>query len=320
MNNSIASALLKKYNYEWNDTYGSNDSSEGDNYYERQGYNFVAYSLVLTVILILGLFGNCTFMYVTWKVPSMRTVLNIYLMNLCVADTVFLVTGIPIQICLNHEVISIYNDIVFISTTFCFIPQAAGLFTVTLISIERYVGICHPFKARYFHNKYRIWVSVISSWLFGFLPSLLYVVGKKMEFKDMTVITVALLCDILSFVVCLCIVFFLYSMIICRMRKDENTLANTSTAMIQERKQVVVLLVVTTSIFFVCLFPTYMFQFDRLLYEMAETFIWAFWPETFSMLAGMLLYFNSAINPVIYNITSAKYREAFKKAFDEWKC
>ncbi|XP_070554601.1 neuromedin-U receptor 2-like [Ptychodera flava] len=141
-----------------------------------------------------------------------------------------------------------------------------------------------------------------------------------MEFKDMTAITVALSCDILSFVVCLCIVFFLYTMIICRMRKDENTLANTSTAMLQERKQVVVLLVVTTSIFFVCLFPTYMFQFARVLSIMAETFIWTFWPETFSMLAGMLLYFNSAINPVIYNITSAKYREAFKKAFDEWKC
>ncbi|XP_070554607.1 somatostatin receptor type 2-like [Ptychodera flava] len=323
MNNSTVSPPLENYIYiyEWNDTYGGNDSSEGDGHYEsRQGYNVVAYSLVLAVILILGLVGNCTFMYVTWKVPSMRTVLNIYLMNLCVADTLFLVTGIPIRICLNHEVIASnnVNAIVFFFATFCFIPQAAGLFTVTLISIERYVGICHPLKARYFRNKYRIWVSVMASWLVGLLPCLLFAIGKELMFKSTAVITAAFLCDILSFVVCLFIVFFLYSMIICKMRTDGPALANN--AMLQDRKQVVVLLVVTTSVFFVCLFPTYVIQFELLLHEMGVTFIWTFRPGIFYMLASVLLYFNSAINPVIYNITSAKYREAFKKALDQWKC
>ncbi|XP_070554602.1 somatostatin receptor type 2-like [Ptychodera flava] len=238
MNNSTVSPLLESYIYEWNDTYGGNDSSDGDYYYERrQGSNFVAYSLVLAVILILGLVGNCTFMYVTWKVPSMRTVLNIYLMNLCVADTVFLVTGIPIKICLNHDVIGSDNVkvIVFFFAIFCFVPQGAGLFTVTLISIERYMGICHPFKARYFRDRYRIWVSVMASWLVGLLPSLLYAIGNILMFKGTAVITAAILCDILSFVACLFIVVFLYSMIICKMRRDGPALANN--AMLQDRKQ-----------------------------------------------------------------------------------
>ncbi|XP_070537012.1 somatostatin receptor type 2-like [Ptychodera flava] len=221
-NGSIVSSAFEDY------VYDGNDSSEGYDKHERHSgsYSVSTFSLVLVMVLALGLVGNSAFVYVTLKVPSMRTVLNVYLINLCVADTLFLVTGIPLELYFIHMEEVNEKILRFFHSIFSVIPQFAGLFIVALVSIERYMGICHPFRARYFRTKNRVRISMMACWLAGLLMSLPHTMNSIVVSTDL--FTAILICEIVTFVVSMCTVFILYTMIICKLRRDEQVLAKPS--------------------------------------------------------------------------------------------
>ena len=85
---------------------------------------------------------------------------------------------------------------------------------------------------------------------------------------------------------------------------------------LQSRKQVVVMLAVVVLVFFVCLLPFRALQ------------LWIiFFPENVFNILGetgfhailylcrTLLYMNSAVNPIIYNAVSSKFRNGFRSFF-----
>ena len=90
----------------------------------------------------------------------------------------------------------------------------------------------------------------------------------------------------------------------------------TSQANLQARKQVVIMLFTVVVCFFICLLPM---QTIRLY------FVWAT-KERIKKLglegylgilyfARVMLYVNSAINPICYNLVSTKFRDAFRRVF-----
>lgn len=62
--------------------------------------------------------------------------------------------------------------------------------------------------------------------------------------------------------------------------------------------------------FFLCWAP---FHVQRLLWVYAEQRTFARINEWLYPLAGSLYYFSTTINPILYNVMSAKYRRAFKQ-------
>lgn len=80
---------------------------------------------------------------------------------------------------------------------------------------------------------------------------------------------------------------------------------------IQSRKSVIRMLSAVVIMFFVCWAP---FHAQRLLYVYAQAS--DYYPdlnEWLYILSGCLYYFSTTINPILYNLMSIKYRQAFKQ-------
>ena len=121
-------------------------------------------SQVRPVITIIGFILNTTFLYVVFQSKEMRTITNVYLSNMAVADTVYLVyTGSesfaeymwsPLKInvsfyskggnlgCVMYQLVT-------------FTMYYTSLFLVAVVTFERYLAICHPLAHRRIASKSR---------------------------------------------------------------------------------------------------------------------------------------------------------------------
>ncbi|XP_018014747.2 uncharacterized protein LOC108671689 [Hyalella azteca] len=112
----------------------------------------------------------------------------------------------------------------------------------------------------------------------------------------------------------LVMLLLLYLVIAQRLVHDTNTAElhrKSDLPNMRARKQVVVMLVTVTIFFFVSLLPFrvlslwMIFDFDTFRHLDSATFLRLLYSTR------LLLYLNSAINPVLYNLTSTKFRDAF---------
>ena len=94
-----------------------------------------------------------------------------------------------------------------------------------------------------------------------------------------------------------------------------------SASVLRSRKQVVTMLITVVVFFFACMLPIKMFtlwivtlQVDVLDVIDVETYYLLLY------FSRVMFYINSAINPILYNIMSSKFREGFRKVFHcvEW--
>ncbi|XP_014222381.1 FMRFamide receptor [Trichogramma pretiosum] len=126
-------------------------SGEGDAFTD-----FVVYGLLMNCISLLGLLGNCITIIVLSR-PQMRSSINYLLIGLATCDTglivssvlIYAIPGLTDYTGLFHE----YKHNVFpriirylfpLSTTF----QMATVYITLTVTMERYVAVCHPLKAR----------------------------------------------------------------------------------------------------------------------------------------------------------------------------
>uniref|UniRef100_A0A673BKU4 Opioid receptor kappa 1 n=1 Tax=Sphaeramia orbicularis TaxID=375764 RepID=A0A673BKU4_9TELE len=102
---------------------------------------------VYSVVFVVGLLGNCLVMYVIIRYTKMKTATNIYIFNLALADAL-VTTTMPFQstdYLLNTWPFGEVVCKVFISIDYY--NMFTSIFTLTMMSVDRYVAVCHPVKA-----------------------------------------------------------------------------------------------------------------------------------------------------------------------------
>ncbi|XP_071489073.1 thyrotropin-releasing hormone receptor-like [Diadema antillarum] len=306
---------------------------------------------VLPCVLAVGLFGNILFLIVVVRVPSIRTITNFYLVNLAVADLIYLTVGVGEKLWRFHSS-PLGNDhtpkgSVGCSTISFVVDFAynASVLLITAVTIERYYAICKPFWHRRIATWGRTRRIVFATWLLSCVFAALLIPGHfdmifyclvypdEPAYEDFpslyglcqavsrTWVDIANALQLIPFFLALIVNSILYALIIRSLTariKTEAALHTDRYRYTKERNAVTRMLVITGVLFFLLYSPYHVVTLALVVAGMiGDDTYFAFSDKVnpYFPIFQTLMYINSANNPYIYGATNARYRRALKKTF-----
>ncbi|KAL2299324.1 hypothetical protein Nmel_013976 [Mimus melanotis] len=140
----------------------------------RRSHLFLPMALVYSVIFVVGVVGNFLVCLVILKHRNMKTPTNYYLFSLAVSDLLVLLFGMPLEV---YEMWSNYPFL--LGPVGCYLKTAlfetvclASILSVTTLSVERYIAIRHPFRAKLARTRRRARRTILGLWLLSLLFAL----------------------------------------------------------------------------------------------------------------------------------------------------
>ncbi|XP_043283786.1 neuropeptides capa receptor-like [Venturia canescens] len=298
-------------------------------------------TLVYVTIFITGIIGNVITCTVIIKNTTMHTTTNYYLFSLAISDLTLLILGLPNELSIFWQQypwplgVGLCKIRAFVSEMSSYV----SVLTIVAFSLERYLAICHPLRVYAMRAMKRPTRFIFAVWLIALVSALPFAVyttvnyveyppgsGKislnsaicAMLLPEMPVLPLYELSCFIFFILPLCVIIVLYTRMGLRIRssaKDHSGAAKASahwdSKQVQGRKIVVRILSAVVIMFFICWAP---FHAQRLLYVYAkEADYYPDLNEWLYILSGCLYYFSTTVNPILYNLMSARYRKAFQK-------
>ncbi|KAM9839132.1 thyrotropin-releasing hormone receptor b [Aulostomus maculatus] len=306
-------------------------------------------SFLLLVICASGIVGNVMVILVVLTTKHMRTPTNCYLVSLAVADLMVLTAaGLPTftDSIFGSWVFGHYGCLCI--TYFQYLGINASSCSITAFTIERYIAICHPIKAQFLCTLSRAKKIILFVWAFTSLYCVMWFYLSDIQqqvYDNVTIVTCGYRVSRkfylpiyffdfgVFFVVPLLLSAVLYGLIARILflnplpsdTKDKkkkkknggdnhaagksgsckNSRHSSSTA--TSRRQVTKMLAVVVILFAVLWMPYRTLVVVNSFLEPAYLDSW------FLLFCRICIYLNSAINPVIYNAMSQKFRAAFRK-------
>ncbi|XP_026544505.1 thyrotropin-releasing hormone receptor [Notechis scutatus] len=307
-------------------------------------YQVVTIFLVL-LICGLGIVGNIMVVLVVLRTKHMRTPTNCYLVSLAVADLMVLVAaGLP-NITESIYGFWVYGYIGCLCITYLqYLGINASSCSITAFTIERYIAICHPIKAQFLCTFSRAKKIIIFVWAFTSIYCMLwfFLLDLNREvYKEATVVScgykvsrsyyspIYMMDFGIFYVMPMVLATILYGLIarilflnpissdskensatwkndLVLSSKTKATNKSMNSAM-ASRRQVTKMLAVVVILF------AFLWMPYRTLVVINSFLSQPFQEHWFLLFCRICIYLNSAINPVIYNLMSQKFRAAFKK-------
>lgn len=131
-------------------------------------------SVAYALIFVVGVMGNLLVCLVIVRHQTLKTPTNYYLFSLAVSDLLVLLLGMPLEVYeMWHNYPFLFGPVgcyfkTALFETVCF----ASILSVTTVSIERYVAIVHPFRAKLESTRRRALRILSLVWSFSVVFSL----------------------------------------------------------------------------------------------------------------------------------------------------
>lgn len=338
----------------FNDTTDENLTALARNYIYSD-LDAVFHIVVLPVILLIGIITNCAFLFVVYRIPSMRTVVNQYLTHIAIGDLLFLITAIGKKILKFSSSKNKFDSGAFwghwievCCHTVNYTTIFASVLIMTLVGFERFYAVCRPMRiyaATTNQRMVKILLSIVwtlsAALALTTIPAIIQVRvycvywPTTPEFEGLdekfatyfsysnAALAYTSLVQTVPFFVVMGINSVLYAKMISTMSwrlgtmqaHDLDTHNN-----VELRNKVAIMLIINGVTFFTLTFPFQFVSFiNGILTLCNETQLLGAKCKTFFQI---LLYCNSLINPIIYNAANSRYRSAFKTAFgiDKFDC
>ncbi|XP_029673370.1 orexin receptor type 2-like [Formica exsecta] len=297
-----------------------------------------------SIVFVVGLIGNALVCMAVYRNHTMRTVTNYFIVNLAVADLLVLL------ICLPPSVLWDVTETWFLGLKLCkavpylqTVSVSVSVLTLTFISIDRWYAICFPLRFK--STTSRAKTSIIVIWLIALLfdiPELLVLHIIPSNSRVQTILftqcvwswsqesqaTFTIVKLIFLYTVPLLFMSMTYWQIVRVLWRSDIPGHNLSTRIchsteiplsrsgnpegqLRSRRKAAKMLVAIVITFAICFFPVHLLSILRCTMALPSNQ----WTIAFSLIAHWLCYFNSAVNPVIYNFMSGKFRKEFKRNF-----
>ncbi|XP_041965589.1 neuromedin-U receptor 1 [Alosa sapidissima] len=316
----------------------------------RRSPFFLPVCVIYLVIFMVGALGNVLTCTAIARYRIMQTPTNYYLFSLAVSDLTVLLLGMPLEL---YEMWNNYPFLLglggcyfrtFLFETVCF----ASVLNVTALSAERYLAVVHPLSVKHIATKTHakrvilaLWgLSVICALPNTSLHGIKYLPPRfGQQFPESAICGVVKPAWIYNLLVQVtALVFFmlpmismgvLYLLIGLQLYREkaliqqvtevslETNLGKDSHQITQQNRrhqQVTKMLCVLVVVFAICWAP---FHIDRVVWSYIESDSWTkeryMIFEWVHVLSGVFFYLSSAVNPILYNLMSTRFREMFKE-------
>ncbi|KAL7871187.1 hypothetical protein SRHO_G00086840 [Serrasalmus rhombeus] len=317
----------------------------GDRVSESLEYKTVSVFLVLLVCGV-GIVGNVMVVLVVLTTRHMRTPTNCYLVSLAVADlTVLVAAGLP-NISESLMATWVYGHAGCLGITYLqYLGINVSSCSITAFTVERYIAICHPMRAQTVCTVSRAKRIIAGVWAFTCVYCMLWLFlvdiqvnsdgrvqcGYRVS-RDLY-LPIYLIDFAIFYVIPLLLAIALYGLIARILYlsplphpPDSSTITATTLrrsckepldaakgvrqgrpkSALSSRKQVTKMLAVVVVLFALLWMP---YRTLVLINSFVSTPYLDAW---FLLFCRTCIYANSAINPVVYNLMSQKFRSAFR--------
>ncbi|XP_065223915.1 orexin/Hypocretin receptor type 1-like [Planococcus citri] len=308
------------------------------------------------ITFIVGLVGNALVCIAVYKNRGMRNVTNYFIVNLAVADFMVILFCLPPTVVWDvTETWFMGTLLCKIVVYFQTVSVAVSVLTLTFISIDRWYAICFPLKFKSTTNRAK--VSIICIWIVSLsadIPELVVLTTiRRQDIPIHTQFFTQCTADwsiaaenfyltgkiLLLYVFPLALMTFTYYNIVKVLWTSNNIPGHTETvkmmnssglyqnalnnrriptgstteSQLRSRRKAAKMLVAVVIMFAICYFPVHLLNVLRNTLPLYQNDYTA----ALSNLTHWLCYANSAINPIIYNFMSGKFRREFKRAFQQ---
>ncbi|XP_008568155.1 PREDICTED: motilin receptor [Galeopterus variegatus] len=254
---------------------------------ERRCSAFPLGALVPVTAVCLGLFavgvsGNVVTVLLIGRFRDMRTTTNLYLGSMAVSDLLILL-GLPLDLYrLWRSRPWVFGPL--LCRLSLYVGEGctyATLLHMTALSVERYLAVCRPLRARALVTRRRVRALIAALWAVALLSAgpFFFLVGVE---RDPDVYGIADL-------------------------NGTAQLAKPSPAPQEFWRTPGAPEVVVVLAFVVCWLP---FHVGRIIYINTEDSRTMHFSQYFNIVALQLFYLSASINPILYNLISKKYRAA----------
>ncbi len=306
-------------------------------------------TVIAPLIFAVGIIGNVAVVIVFHHVSDIRTTTNYFLISLAFADMVFLFGAVPAYWG-QYLTSPIPLDFTYLGRTYCkihvFLSDVGiivSCLTIGLVTLERYLAICWPLLYRSISDKNRIVFSCGMVWIFSFvykIPDIifsdLYLQPVVLQWPDDPTYAnyptrfstcdycqprdekpcqsfrYSLAIDQIIILVEIPIISILYIFVVLELRRlsKSSETQSVSQRSIDDKITVIRMLIVTIIVYVICISP---FRVINLLDIFGHHL-----PINAIVLVHvtrMMMYTNSAVNPILYNIISNSFSKAFRQTF-----
>ncbi|XP_004403166.1 PREDICTED: somatostatin receptor type 5 [Odobenus rosmarus divergens] len=282
------------------------------------GARAVVVPVLYLLVCAVGLGGNALVIYVVLRHAKMKTVTNIYILNLAVAD-VLLMLGLPFLATQNAVSYWPFGPVLCrLVMTLDGINQFTSIFCLTVMSVDRYLAVVHPIRSTQWRRPRVAKLASAAVWAFSLLMSLPLVVFADIQEGWNTCnlswpepvglwgAVFIIYTSVLGFfgpllVICLC-----YLLIVVKVKASGVRVGATRR---RSERKVTRMVVVVVVVFVGCWLPFFIVNIVNLAFVLPEE------PASAGayFFVVILSYANSCANPVLYGFLSDNFRQSFRK-------
>ncbi|KAG5832594.1 hypothetical protein ANANG_G00292770 [Anguilla anguilla] len=277
-------------------------------------------AVISFTVFILGLTGNTLAIYVILRYAKMKTVTNLYILNLAVADELYIL-GLPLIT--TQNVLSYWpfgSFLCRVVMTADSINQFTSIFCLTVMSIDRYLAVVRPIQSVRWRRPRVAKIINALVWTLSIVAMLPVIIFLKVqdelntcnlswpepqEIWSMAFIlytaTLGFFCPLL--VICMCYLLIVFKV------KSARVRAGFTTRRRSERK-VTRMVVIMVVVFVLCWLPFFFINMVNLVSILPENNVTA----GVYFFSVILTYVNSCANPLLYGFLSENFKQSFRRA------